>query len=305
LGVTGPQGDQGPSQKGIKGNVGAKGNKGPQGNAGTNLPGQKGNKGAPGAQGPNGPLGPIGAPGPPGPAGNNGGTGPKGLKGNQGPTGPAGAQGPIGLKGATGAQGPAGNKGPTGFKGIKGPKGVGCYGYALCIGESSCEQICSECSDTTLYSTSSIYVQCDVELYTDDSCQDGYNGYVGTGSNCCFYDSGIPQFEEGCGRSDVTLKYGIKTLKNSLDKILTINPVTYEWKEGFTGYKGRGDKRLGFIAQEIREIYPEVIWWDPKQDRYGLFYWKFSPILVEGIKEIQGKINDIDSDLEYLKGRLL
>ena len=103
----------------------------------------------------------------------------------------------------------------------------------------------------------------------------------------------------------MTLKYGITTLTNSIEKILLINPVTYEWKEGFTGYKGRGDKRLGFIAQEIKEIYPEVVWFTPSHDKYGVYYWKFSPILVEGIKEIQGKLTTIDSDMEYLKSRLL
>jgi len=115
----------------------------------------------------------------------------------------------------------------------------------------------------------------------------------------------LPDEEIGCGRSDETLKQGITTLTNSLDKILKINPITYEWKDGFTGFKGRGDKRLGFIAQEIKEIYPEVVWWSPREDKYGVFYWKFSPILVEGIKEIQDKINVIDSEMEYLKNRLL
>ena len=234
-----------------------------------------------------------------GPAGIQG---PVGFQGVDGPAGPIGPEGPAG---GFGPAGPTGAKGPTGFKGIKGPKGIGCYAYgSLCLG-NNCEEICESCSDSTLYSTSNTYGQCDMDLYTDSSCINGFTGFVGTGSNCCEYSDSFPVSEIGCGRSDGTLKQGITTLTNSLDKILKINPITYEWKDGFTGYKGRGDKRLGFIAQEIKEIYPEVVWWASREDKYGVFYWKFSPILVEGIKEIQDKINVIDSEMEYLKSRLL
>lgn len=56
--------------------------------------------------------------------------------------------------------------------------------------------------------------------------------------------------------SDVRLKENIVTIENGLDKILKLNPVKFNWVEGFAE---DGKDMLGFIAQEVKNIIPEAI----------------------------------------------
>jgi len=55
--------------------------------------------------------------------------------------------------------------------------------------------------------------------------------------------------------SDRRLKTDIKTTENNLEKILSLNPVEYTWKEG----PREGVKEIGLIAQEVEEVVPEVV----------------------------------------------
>ncbi|HWR26548.1 MAG TPA: tail fiber domain-containing protein, partial [candidate division Zixibacteria bacterium] len=58
--------------------------------------------------------------------------------------------------------------------------------------------------------------------------------------------------------SDRRLKKNIKPLKDSLDKLLKLRGVTYEWKEPEKIGNTPGEK-IGLIAQEVEEIFPEWV----------------------------------------------
>ena len=55
--------------------------------------------------------------------------------------------------------------------------------------------------------------------------------------------------------SDKRLKTNIKPTTGNLDKVLKLNPVEYNWKEGYRKDK----KEIGLIAQEVEKIIPEVV----------------------------------------------
>lgn len=56
--------------------------------------------------------------------------------------------------------------------------------------------------------------------------------------------------------SDQRIKKEIKTLSYSLDDIMKIHPVEYYFKDPI---KNNGQKQVGFIAQQIKEVIPEVV----------------------------------------------
>lgn len=89
--------------------------------------------------------------------------------------------------------------------------------------------------------------------------------------------------------SDKKLKKNIKPIKNSLSKIKKLNGVYYKWKDSSINKK----KNIGFIAQDIKKIIPEVV---NKIDNntLGIEYDKLTPIIVESIKELDKKINNIN-----------
>ena len=90
--------------------------------------------------------------------------------------------------------------------------------------------------------------------------------------------------------SDVRFKKDIETLNGALDKILKLRGTSYNWRVGeIEGRNFTDDAQIGFIAQELREVYPEMVHED--EDGYlSVNYMQVVPVLVEAIKEQQAKI---------------
>lgn len=84
--------------------------------------------------------------------------------------------------------------------------------------------------------------------------------------------------------SDKRLKTDIQYIQeeNNLDKIGKLNGIRFKWKEKYNDYLN-----LGFIAQEVKEIIPEVVRYDEVNDIYTMEYTGLIPVLVEAIKEQQ------------------
>jgi hypothetical protein len=58
------------------------------------------------------------------------------------------------------------------------------------------------------------------------------------------------------GASDITLKNNVTTITNALDKILQLNPVSFEWKEEM---KLREGNVYGLIAQDVQDVIPDIV----------------------------------------------
>ena len=110
-----------------------------------------------------------------------------------------------------------------------------------------------------------------------------------------------------CGRSDIRLKKGVETLKDSLEKLMKIDVVEYDWNNKLREYDYLEEKEklhtIGLIAQNVKEYYPEVVSIN-SDGYYWVNYVKLNAVLVEAIKEQQVFIEDIDKELEYIESKL-
>ncbi|MBF0244506.1 MAG: tail fiber domain-containing protein [Planctomycetes bacterium] len=81
--------------------------------------------------------------------------------------------------------------------------------------------------------------------------------------------------------SDRRLKEDVKELPRGLGEIMKLRPVDYLFRQ--EGEKGR---RLGFIAQEVEALIPEVVsvGADPSATR-GIRYNDLLPLLVKAVQE--------------------
>lgn len=100
--------------------------------------------------------------------------------------------------------------------------------------------------------------------------------------------------------SDRNLKYDIKTISNSLDKILALEGVSYKWKHD-------NKSGIGLIAQDVEKIIPEIvddtISIDDKNVETTIKtvnYGHLVGLLVEGIKEQESKIKKLEAQLAYI-----
>ena len=96
--------------------------------------------------------------------------------------------------------------------------------------------------------------------------------------------------------SDERLKTNITTLNGALNKVNQLRGVTYNWKENPSG-----DTRIGFIAQEVNSVVPELTFTNPNSpDKYmGVHYDNVTALLVEAVKELSSGI--ITTNNTYLE----
>jgi hypothetical protein len=100
----------------------------------------------------------------------------------------------------------------------------------------------------------------------------------------------------GGRRSDIKYKMNITNFDNGLETIMKLNGVYYDWKpidnfESVVGGKFDGSRQVGFIAQDVEKVIPEIVF----NDKHGknVEYYKVIPILVEAIKTLEIKLDSV------------
>ncbi|MES2285562.1 MAG: tail fiber domain-containing protein [Bacteroidota bacterium] len=130
------------------------------------------------------------------------------------------------------------------------------------------------------------------------------NGFVGIGTatpSQALHVVGSICYTGGIGAcSDFRYKQNITPLSNSLSNILKIQGVNYFWRtEEFPKNKFNKEKQIGFIAQDLEKIYPEIILTDDKGYK-SVDYSRLTPMLVEAIKELNSKNESQNASQEKL-----
>jgi len=105
--------------------------------------------------------------------------------------------------------------------------------------------------------------------------------------------------------SDRRLKTNIEGIsgKTALEKIHQMRGVTYFWNDDKTGIDRPESLQYGFIAQELMQVFPDKV----TKDNLGFYqtaYGDYDPIFVEAIKELNTKIDNLESENEQLKQQL-
>lgn len=104
--------------------------------------------------------------------------------------------------------------------------------------------------------------------------------------------------------SDRRLKDNITTIINPLDKINKLNGVYFNWNSIANDIAGFDTSTLnvGLIAQEVEEVLPEATTISPLDSGDGslyktIWYEKMVPLLLEGIKELSAKVDNLEQQL--------
>jgi hypothetical protein len=107
--------------------------------------------------------------------------------------------------------------------------------------------------------------------------------------------------------SDKRLKTNIINIDSPLEKLSKINGVYFNWNETAKelNQKNTNKREVGFIAQEVQEVMPEIVSLAPfdtinhtNQSKSGenyltIQYEKIVPLLVESIKELKKEIEEL------------
>ncbi|HUW05028.1 MAG TPA: tail fiber domain-containing protein [Williamwhitmania sp.] len=96
--------------------------------------------------------------------------------------------------------------------------------------------------------------------------------------------------------SDKRKKKNIQTIPNALEIILKMRGVKFEWIDTTNHETG---PQVGFIAQEVEPILPEVV--SNKNDTYSMEYAPITAVLVEAVKAQQQEIDALKKENEQMK----
>ena len=117
--------------------------------------------------------------------------------------------------------------------------------------------------------------------------------------------------------SDERQKENISNISGALNIVTKLQGVRYDLKKEYAydeslfkdpGILGeleaeRKDK-IGFLAQDVYEVLPEVVHYDDSADIYAIDYSKVVPVLVEAIKEQQLIIENLQIELTAMKNQV-
>jgi hypothetical protein len=104
--------------------------------------------------------------------------------------------------------------------------------------------------------------------------------------------------------SDERAKTNVVELESSLDKILNLKGVSFDWNpEVVPTLAAEQDRQIGLIAQEVEKIVPEVVSIEKVegQELKSVRYENIVALLIEGIKEQQQQIEDLKQRVAELE----
>ena len=136
--------------------------------------------------------------------------------------------------------------------------------------------------------------------------------FAGTGDKIVFYNSSTSRYnniEVGSvlNYSDAKAKENVQNLTSGLNTILSLRPVSYQWKEEGAvpsvmsdvalgdstnvsyGSDYNSHSQIGFIAQEVEEVLPEAVETNDSGDKL-VNYIAMIPLLVQSVQELQATV---------------
>ena len=104
------------------------------------------------------------------------------------------------------------------------------------------------------------------------------------------------------GTSDIRFKTNIRPVVFALNKVKALRGVYFNWNQTAFPEKEFGPQNeLGFIAQEVEKIVPEIVSKDNTKEAYrSVKYDKLVALLVEAIKEQQKQIDSLQISVNKL-----
>lgn len=141
------------------------------------------------------------------------------------------------------------------------------------------------------------------KIRLDDTASNTVRGYLGATSSYCFtvYNTGLTEVlnVDSAGNliadgnltafSDESLKENVTSIDGALDKVKSLNGVTYNLKSS-------GQRSVGLIAQNVQKVVPEAVLESEESKLLSLAYGNLVGVLVEAIKELEKRVEELEGN---------
>ncbi len=132
------------------------------------------------------------------------------------------------------------------------------------------------------------------------------SGNVGIGTPSPAYTLDVNGIIRGTNvaPSDRRLKTSITPLTSSLEKVSSLQGVSYLWDRASFPHKNFPEgKQIGLIAQDVEEVIPEVVSTDAGGYK-SLAYDRLVAVLIEAVKEQKSIVEKQQTEIDQLRGEI-
>jgi hypothetical protein len=106
----------------------------------------------------------------------------------------------------------------------------------------------------------------------------------------------------GTAVSSRRAKEAIRDMGEASSGLLALRPVAFRYKEGVA--EGPRPVEFGLIAEEVAELYPDLVAYDEEGKPYSVRYHLLSSMLLNELQKKQRRLGEQEELLEWLRGRL-
>jgi len=120
--------------------------------------------------------------------------------------------------------------------------------------------------------------------------------------------NGVPMYVASTGQvgsvgSSRTFKENIADMGETTGNLLKLRPVTFHYKKEYDSSDVR-PLQYGLIAEEVAEVYPELVAYDADRNPYTVKYQFLAPMLLNEVQKQHAVIQEQKEKIEALEKRL-
>jgi hypothetical protein len=105
--------------------------------------------------------------------------------------------------------------------------------------------------------------------------------------------------------SDERFKSDVQQLDHVLDKLDQIRGVSFNWNDRYEELgRSTGHREIGVIAQEVEEVFPELVTNWSNEDFKAVDYGRLTAVLIEAVKELNKENKELKDRVEALEQEL-
>jgi hypothetical protein len=100
--------------------------------------------------------------------------------------------------------------------------------------------------------------------------------------------------------SDIRVKDNLVVIDSALDKLSQLSGYTYTRTDFESLREAEGTKHMGLVAQEVKEVLPEIVVHDANTDMYAVNYGSMAAVFVEAVKELSTQVAELKAKVDAL-----
>lgn len=87
-------------------------------------------------------------------------------------------------------------------------------------------------------------------------------------------------------------KHNVAPITDPLGKLLRLDGVTFDWNPDFAKDRPGREHDIGFVAEDVAKVFPEVVFYDADGNVTGMDYSRLTAVAVAAIKQQQAEFDE-------------